>query len=750
MKKTLLALLIFLSSLCIYAQNKKVAGFYPDYSTVGVNNVQYTKLTDIFYAFVFPNTTGVLYSKDGSYNDVVVNGAGSRVLSVMKPLAAKARASGVKIHLSVGGAGGSYGFSATMANAGYRSKMIDSLASLVARFDLDGVNIDWEFPSSGDKTNFETFMSALRTKLNTVGVSEGRTIELSIAVGVGLFDDGGYAVNSSIFNNVDYVYLMAFDAQGSCCVCDPNHHSTVTTAEYVIKKWSSGLTKPSPICGGDFTSKGVPTSKLVLGIPFYSDNGSGVNWDAISASNPATYYNDADGINGGYDYNSCAMIQSKTNLIMNTYNGAGIWCWDLDADREDQYSLLNCMYTAMQPYLCTATAPALGADVITCGTSVVLNSNITPGAGITYAWYKDDVLIGGATNSTYSTALAGKYKVVVTNNGCPKFDEVNVTVNALLATVGDTVCTTAELATIKVTTPGGPYNWYAASTGGSSLYTGSTYTTTVNATKDFYVEGLGGETKVLGPKYPLNDVTDQTYTKGWYANFATDGDSLSVDFDVNVTIDSILVYSDFTATNKNLLFSVYSKNNVLIGSKSYTVLAGTEKVLRVPIGISVPAGQGYKLTMRGSNHSFWYDAASATYPYTIAGLGKINYGLASWGPDNALYPGFYNLTLSTGSGSGGCGRQAVKVLLDPCTTVNNLEHDLAAIYPNPSSANFTIDLKEASEVRSVELYDVTGKMIQSLSFNGSKLVFGDDLKSGIYFVKINSISGTQNVQVIKN
>ncbi|MFZ9848490.1 MAG: T9SS type A sorting domain-containing protein [Flavobacteriales bacterium] len=403
----------------------------------------------------------------------------------------------------------------------------------------------------------------------------------------------------------------------------------------------------------------------------------------------------------------------------------------------------------MQPYLCNATAPNLGADQTTCGTAVTLNSNISAGAGITHAWYKDDVLIGSATGSTYSTALAGKYKVVVTNNGCPKFDEINVTLNSALATVGDTVCTTSESAVLKVNTPGGPYSWYAAQSGGSALHTGSTYSKTVSATKDFYVEGVGGETKVLGPKYPINDVEDQTYTKGWYENFATGGDSLSVDFDVNATIDSILVYSDYTGTNKNLVFSVFTKNNALVGTKSYTILAGTEKVLLIPIGISVPAGLGYKLTLRGTAHSLWYDAATATYPYTISGLGKINYGLASWGPDNALYPGFYNLTLTTGSGSGGFGRQAVKVLPNPCTSVQQIDVDAASVFPNPSNESFTIDLKNTNEVRSLQVYDVAGKMIQSLPVN-SKITFGENLKSGVYFVKIISENGMQNVQVIKN
>jgi len=61
----------------------------------------------------------------------------------------------------------------------------------------------------------------------------------------------------------------------------------------------------------------------------------------------------------------------------------------------------------------TATITAASATTICSGTNVVLNANT--GTGLTYQWYKDSILIAGATASSYTATLAGSYMVKVTN-----------------------------------------------------------------------------------------------------------------------------------------------------------------------------------------------------------------------------------------------------------------------------------------------------------------------------------------------
>jgi hypothetical protein len=57
-----------------------------------------------------------------------------------------------------------------------------------------------------------------------------------------------------------------------------------------------------------------------------------------------------------------------------------------------------------------------------------------------YKWYKDGVLISGATNYTYDTTMPGTYKVVVVNGGCSFSSNditlVSITINANIRPLG--------------------------------------------------------------------------------------------------------------------------------------------------------------------------------------------------------------------------------------------------------------------------------------------------------------------------
>lgn len=70
------------------------------------------------------------------------------------------------------------------------------------------------------------------------------------------------------------------------------------------------------------------------------------------------------------------------------------------------------------------TQPALGKDKELVAGSTVLDANITLASGETIAWYKDGVLIAGATSTNYTATSAGTYKAVTTRPGCTGEDEI--------------------------------------------------------------------------------------------------------------------------------------------------------------------------------------------------------------------------------------------------------------------------------------------------------------------------------------
>ncbi|WVO16735.1 hypothetical protein L204_104419 [Cryptococcus depauperatus] len=87
---------------------------------------------------------------------------------------------GMKSDLKVTAALGGWGLDAPLASAvngtWSMSVFIDNTVNLVKQFNLDGIDLDWEYPAKKDVPNFVTFIKQLREKL-------GKDKIISIAVG---------------------------------------------------------------------------------------------------------------------------------------------------------------------------------------------------------------------------------------------------------------------------------------------------------------------------------------------------------------------------------------------------------------------------------------------------------------------------------------------------------------------------------------------------------------------------------------
>ncbi len=78
----------------------------------------------------------------------------------------------------------------------------------------------------------------------------------------------------------------------------------------------------------------------------------------------------------------------------------------------------------------TVTIAAVGGTSACPGSSVTLNA--TAPNGSTYQWFKDAVLINGASGASYNATTSGSYTSVVTNGGC-----VSAVSNAVVITISD-------------------------------------------------------------------------------------------------------------------------------------------------------------------------------------------------------------------------------------------------------------------------------------------------------------------------
>ena len=160
----------------------------------------------------------------------------------------------------------------------------------------------------------------------------------------------------------------------------------------------------------------------------------------------------------------------------------------------------NCVATATQTIIVnalpTVTLAASGSTTTCPGSSVVLNAAASAGSGTisTYVWYKNDVLINGATTSSYAAASSGSYTVLVTNsNQCS-----SVISNAVIVTVED-------VTNPVITCPADiSVNNDANKCGATLNITPATATDNCSAVN---IAGVRSDAKVLTAEYPIGTTT---------------------------------------------------------------------------------------------------------------------------------------------------------------------------------------------------------------------------------------------------
>ena len=160
-------------------------------------------------------------------------------------------------------------------------------------------------------------------------------------------------------------------------------------------------------------------------------------------------------------------------------------------------------------------APAAN-PVTLCSAGSASLSIVNPVAGVNYTWFAAPTggfASGtGVTFNTPSLSANTTYYILATNatSGCTSDPRVPVTVTigtlpAAPAVNPISICPN-NTGTLSITNPvtGITYNWYAAVTGGTSLSTGTTYTTpTVTASTTYYVEAVNAAGCASAPRVPV-------------------------------------------------------------------------------------------------------------------------------------------------------------------------------------------------------------------------------------------------------
>jgi hypothetical protein len=287
-------------------------------------NIPWNDLTSLYMAFASISGTNVSYTPR--------NWGGANYTS----LVALAHANNTRIYLSIGGAGSDGVFGPATNSAGNITTFVNNIMTLVLAGDgggvntYDGVDIDWEFPTAAEKTQFMNFMIALSAALRAHNAYDGQPLGLDFFTSAGAEICG---VNwATIGTYVDNAILSGYDYDTTVTGVVYNGPVSVpATDTYTDCAGASRLE-----CSSDNAKKlnadGFPYSQMVLGCPLYLDgagtdmytvlNQSFVSFSPMEMESLYSSYT-------GYGANDSQAFCNKISWAVGQKGMAGIALWEI-------------------------------------------------------------------------------------------------------------------------------------------------------------------------------------------------------------------------------------------------------------------------------------------------------------------------------------------------------------------------------------------------------------------------------------
>lgn len=272
----------------------KIVSYFPSYrDPASVADSKFKMITHLFYAFLNPNIDGSLAALEQS----------GRFTAVMQ----KARANGVKTGISISGTKSIFVTMAASATA--RNLFVKNVLTFAKTNNLDGVDMDWEYPSTSDGSadNYVLLIKELSDSLHKYH----KFLSAAITPGVyaGSIRDG---LKSEVFPAVDFFNIMVYDGIG-WDKNEPVQHASYNMAVASLNYWLS--------------TRGMPREKAVLGIPAYGKNASNsakAYRDFVTAGADVSLDNAL--INGvQFYFNGTITTKKKAKLAKDIANGIMFW-----------------------------------------------------------------------------------------------------------------------------------------------------------------------------------------------------------------------------------------------------------------------------------------------------------------------------------------------------------------------------------------------------------------------------------------
>ena len=294
MKRTIILSVVLLSVLILSCHRRKpdekgvqvMAYYYTRWQNFNPETLPYDKLTHIIFSFTEVIDGEMKFPED------------TLGLMLKKLVKQRKKHPDLKVMVACGGWAGSGGFSEMARTAEGRKKFVESALKFIKEYDIDGIDIDWEYPGlpgignpyiPEDKENFTKLMCELKQGMNTIC----DYLVLTFA-GAGWEKAFDFIELDKVMQCLNYINVMSYDLAGTS---DPytSHHTNLgflkmediqgnPAAAKMIEEGDSTKPFSTEKIVAYLLNKGVNPAQIVIGSNF-----SGRAWQGVPPRNNGLY-----------------------------------------------------------------------------------------------------------------------------------------------------------------------------------------------------------------------------------------------------------------------------------------------------------------------------------------------------------------------------------------------------------------------------------------------------------------------------
>jgi chitinase len=275
----------------------------------------------------------------------------------------------LKVLLSIGGWTYSTNFATPAGTVSGRSTFASSAVSLVQNLGLDGLDIDWEYPTDTIQAKkFVLLLQAVRDALDTYSNSLSTpyhfTLTVACPAGPSSYET---LMIAEMDQYIDFWNLMAYDYAGSGSL-KTGHQANLFPAN------DDSTPFDTQTAVNYYISKGVALRNIVIGMPIYGrafDATAGARFPFVGVGpgrwEPGVYdfkdlpligaeehFDSKLGVSYSYDatkrefisYDNIAVVNQKAAWIQGMELGGAMW-WESSADALGSKSLIRSVYLAL-------------------------------------------------------------------------------------------------------------------------------------------------------------------------------------------------------------------------------------------------------------------------------------------------------------------------------------------------------------------------------------------------------------------